>query len=129
MTFTEKFLDNRTYQRFAFFANGDGAVGNMDETVDMGRPFELGTIMVNFSGVCSADIYLRGTLDAIVSGSVATTFDTQFLSYALSNSVWYRWQPSAVKMIFMSGDKIQISCVTDNLWALVVTGWAATVAK
>ncbi len=129
MTFTERWLDNRTYKQFAFFANGDGAVGNMDETVDIDGPFELGTIMVNFSGVCSADIYLRATLDAIESGSTATTFDMQFLSYALSNSVWYRWSPSACKMIFTSGDQIQISCITDNLWALIVTGWAATAAR
>ena len=130
MAFLEEgFLDNRVYQQFAFFANGDGAVGNMDETFDIDRPFQLGTIMVNFSGVCSVDIYLRATLDAILSGSLATTYDQILMSYALSNSTWYRWQPSAAKMIFISGDKIQISCITDNLFSLIVIGWAATSAK
>jgi hypothetical protein len=129
MTFTEKFLDNRVYQQFAFFANGDGAVGTMDETVDIDGPFRLGTIMVNFSGVCSADIYLRAYVDAIVSGSLATTYDALFVSYALNNSTWYLWTLSATEMILLSGDKINISCITDNLWTLVVTGWAATSVK
>lgn len=129
MAFTENYLDNRVYQRFAFFANGDGAVANMDQTMSPDGPFEIHAIMVNFSGVCSADIYFRAALDAIQSGSVAATFDMQFLSYALSNSVWYRWIPSAAPMLFQSGDQIQISCITDNLWAIIVTGWAATAAK
>lgn len=129
MAFTETFLDNRVYRRFAFFANGDGAVGTMAETLDIDGPFELHEIKVVFSGVCSADIYLRAKLSAIQSGSTANTYDMLFLSYALSNSTWYRWTPSAAPMIFTSGDKIEISCITDNLWALVVTGWAATTAK
>ncbi len=129
MAFTETLLDNRVYQRFAFFANGDGAVGTMDETIDMIGPFEIANILVTFSGVCSADIYLRAKMSAIQSGSTANTYDAVFLSYALSNSTWYKWTPSAVPMLFTSGDRIAISCITDNLWAIVVTGWAATSAK
>ena len=123
---TEVRIQNRVKQQFAFFANGDGAVANMDETMELEGQFQLETIMVNFSGVCSADIYLRAALDAATSGSVATTFDQQFLSYALSNSTWYCWQPSAAPMIFLSGDQIQISCITDNLWTIIATGWSAT---
>ena len=111
MTFTEKFLDSRVYRQFAFFANGDGAVGTMAEILDIDGPFQLGTIMVTFSGVCSADIYLRAKLSAITSGSLATTYDAVFLSYALSNSTWYRWTPSANRMIFISGDNIEMASI------------------
>jgi len=123
MAFEEKKLKNKIWQRFSFFASGDPDVasGDMDEDFVIDGDFELQDIRLHFSGVCSADIYFRATLSSIISAD----HDVQFLSYGLNNSIHYFWQPS-IKMLFLSGDTIQLSCITDNIWGMTVSGWAVT---
>lgn len=124
MTFSKKYIPYSRFEYFSFFADGDGAVANMDESVDFGgRAFEVAGIRVAFSGVCSNDIYLRVFQDSPQS-THSTRYDGYILSYALSNSTWYMWQPSVAPLLFQASDIIQISCITDNEYSITVWGWA-----
>jgi hypothetical protein len=123
MAFSKKYYPYSRYGYFRFFADGDGAAANMVESIDFnGKAFELAGIMVTFSGVCSADIYLRAYLDSPQS-THSTRYDGYFLSYALSNSIWYMWQPSIAPMFFQDSDIIIISCTTNNIYSLTAWGW------
>jgi hypothetical protein len=124
MAFSKKYIPYSRAKYFTFFADGDGAAANMDEDIDFsGKPFELAGIRVTFSGVCSADIYLRGYIDSPQS-THSTRYDGYFFSYALSNSIFYQWQPSVAPMLFQASDVVTISCITDNVFSVTAWGWA-----
>lgn len=113
---------NPTFQFFSFFDTEDPDIsGDMAVDFQPNRCFRVGEIRAAFSGVCSNDIYLRAYLSS-VQGVVHNTL---LLSYFLNNSQYYRWEPSCVPMLFLSGDTIQVSCITDNTWSLNISGWAA----
>lgn len=122
---TKVLIPNPTFQHFSFFENGDGAVALMDEDWTWNGTFKIGELRVAFSGVCSNDIYLRVYLSS-VQGAVHNLL---LLSYFLNNSQYYRWEPSAQPMLFLSGDTLQVSCITLNKWALNISGWQATSVK
>lgn len=120
-----KYFPRSVFRDFMFFADGDGAVANMDDSVDLGGdPFFLREVRVAFSGVCSADIYLRIHVNAIQS-THSIRYDGYILSYFLNNSTWYAWQPSQ-PMMFQGSDVIEISCITDNEYSITVSGWAVS---
>ena len=119
MAFGKRFIPNQHQQEFGFFATGDGATGNMDETATFVGGFKLTEIRCGFSGVCSADIYLR----CYISSIEGTVYNFMFLSYALSNSVYYRWVASTDGLLCQSGDTLQFSHITDNTWAIAINGW------
>jgi len=48
MAFEEKKLRNKIWQRYSFFASGDGAVANMDEDFTIDGDFELEDIRLHF---------------------------------------------------------------------------------
>jgi len=126
MTITrELVVEIRTKQQFSFFAEGDGAVANMDEDFSFNGQFDVHEIRAAFSGVCSADIYLRVYLSSVTD----VVHNMLLFSYALSNSQYYRWEPSACPMAFLSGDTLAISCVTDNKFAVNVLGWSVVAIR
>jgi hypothetical protein len=122
MAFTEKFLPYATAKQnfFYFYATGDGAVASMDEDLQPDCDFVLDHIKFQFSDVCSADIYLR-----LYANPAYGSTSGYLHSYALSNSTWYLFTPSG-NLTFLSGDKINISCVTDNKYSIVACGWCVT---
>lgn len=124
MAFTEKYIPYSRDKYFTFYADGDGAAATMDEDIDFGgKAFELAGIRVAFSGVCSADIYLRIYLDSPQS-THSTRYDGYIYSYALSNSTWHMWQPSIAPLLFQASDVVTISCITDNEYSITAWGWA-----
>jgi len=126
MAFTKKYIPYARNEYFEFYADGDGAVANMVESLDFSvHAYELAGVRVTFSGVCSADIYLRAYLDSPQS-THSTRYDGYILSYALNNSTWYQWQPSVAPMLFNNSEIVIISCITDNIYSLTVWGWAIT---
>jgi len=119
MAFTKRYHPNEIWVQFSFFAQGDGAVANMDESISLSSPYMIDEIRLAFSGVCSNDIYFRLYLDAIESAA----YDGYVHSYPLSNSTWYIWRPSqGCPMYNQSGDILQMSCITDNKWGITVLG-------
>ncbi len=121
MAFKENFLRNTNWSVFTFFEAGDpDAAEPFATNISINGAFQLAEIRVGFSGLCSNDIILRMHLSSIEG----TEYNLLLLSYALNNSQFYRWQPSTVPMFFQSGDTVQISCLSDNLWHLNVIGWA-----
>ena len=120
-----KYFPRSVYNDFMFFTDGDGAAATMDASIDLeGTAWFLRDVRVAFSGVCSNDIYLRIHVDAVQSTD-STRYDGYILSYALSNSIWYAWQPSQ-PMMFQGSDVVEISCVTDNVYSVTVSGWAVS---
>lgn len=127
MPYTKRYLKNTLWDQFSFFHTGDPDVGGdvFDTDLNIDGAFRLAEIRVKFSGVCSADIILRAYLSSIEG----TAFTVLFLSYTLNNSIYYRWEPSTVPMFCQSGDTVQISCITDNVWSCNVVGWSVTAVR
>ncbi len=115
-------VTNQIFQHFSFFETQDpDLVGDMEVDMNQGRAFKIAEIRVAFSGNCSNDIYLRAYLSN-VQGAI---YNTLLFSYFLNNSQYFRWCPSCVPILGLSGDTLQMSCITDNVWAATISGWAA----
>lgn len=121
MAFTKNLIPNQHWQEFSFFTTGDPDVdGSMDEVASFVGAFKLAELRLAFSGVASADIVLR----MYVSSIQGTVHNLLLLSATLNNSQYYRWQPLTVPMLFLSGDTLLFSQLSDNTYSLNVSGWA-----